>query len=507
MPRPYIIGTRGSLLALTQCGQVKTELEKISGKKFELQIIKTQGDQIVDKPLWQLEGKDFFTKELDEKLMEKEVDLVVHSYKDLGSVRPAGIELAAVTKRQFPHDVLFIRTEIKDKIKILSTLNVGTSSPRRIVNIEKYLKDYLPKNNLKITCSVLRGNVNSRLKKLVDGEYDAIVLAMAGIERLLMDEKACAEIVPLLSKLDLMILPLQSFPSCASQGALGIECHETAAPELKQILKQMHHNQTFEEISRERKIFARYGGGCHLAVGIHVQKKNDFFVHYEQGEYNHQEIHKTYLNIERARMPKSEYIFLGMPKKGQSIDHYVYDEYIEKKPLQNAVINVGHILFTSGHTTRLAGKCTGAFWSSGMRTWKKLALLGHWISGACGPLGEIDLNELVDSRLVKQMLPFNERISLTRAGASGVFGKSVGVYEYDILDLGQEFQNKIINTKIFFWTSFSQYQTYLAKFPHILNATHACGMGKTWDQFKANNIKVEVFANIEEFKSILNSNS
>jgi hydroxymethylbilane synthase len=427
----------------------------------------------------------------------------VHSYKDLGSIRPEGIELAAVTKRQFPHDVLFIRKEIKDQIKTLNTLNVGTSSPRRIVNIEKHLKDYLPKNNLKITCSVLRGNVNSRLKKLVDGEYDAIVLAMAGIERLLMDEKASAEINPLLEKLDLMILPLQAFPSCASQGALGIECHEAATPELKLILKKMHHAQTFDEISRERKIFASYGGGCHLAVGIHVQKKNDLFVHYEQGEYDKNEIQKTYLNIIRTSAPKSEYIFLGMPKKGPTTDHYIYDEYIEKKPIQNVAVKEGHILFTSGHATRLADKCTGSFWASGMRTWKKLASLGHWVNGACGPLGEIDLNELIDSKLIKQMLPLNEKISLTRAGANGVFGKSVGVYEYSLLDVSKDFQNKIENTTNFFWTSFSQYQTYLAKFPNILNATHACGIGKTWDQFMANQVKVEVFANIDEFKKTI----
>ena len=95
--KKYLIGTRGSLLALTQCTQVKNQLEKITGDQFELKVIKTQGDQITDKPLWQLEGKDFFTKELDAALLTGDVDLVVHSYKDLGSDRPEGIKLAAIT--------------------------------------------------------------------------------------------------------------------------------------------------------------------------------------------------------------------------------------------------------------------------------------------------------------------------------------------------------------------------------------------------------------------------
>ena len=105
MPTHYKIGTRGSLLALTQCGQVKDQLEKITGDTFELVSIKTQGDIQTSQPLWQMEGNNFFTKDLDEALLKGDVDLVVHSYKDLGSIRPEGITLAAVTKRSFAHDI------------------------------------------------------------------------------------------------------------------------------------------------------------------------------------------------------------------------------------------------------------------------------------------------------------------------------------------------------------------------------------------------------------------
>src|SRR5690606_21785539 len=136
----YKIGTRGSLLAVTQSTLMKNELERISGEKFELVLIKTQGDQITNKPLWQLEGKDCFTKELDEALLAGTVDLVIHSYKDLGSERPQGIKLAAVTERKFAHDILLIPQKNVDALSNWEgDFIVGTSSPRRIVNLTRSL--------------------------------------------------------------------------------------------------------------------------------------------------------------------------------------------------------------------------------------------------------------------------------------------------------------------------------------------------------------------------------
>jgi len=164
----YKIGTRGSLLALTQCKQTKNELEEKSNDSFELIPISTQGDQITDKPLWQLDGKDFFTKELDHALLTKSVDLVVHSYKDLGSERPEGIQLEAITKRKFAHDILLIEKETIKDLANKKVFTVGTSSPRRTENIKQFLKDFLPNisSNIEIKVENLRGNVNTRIEKV-----------------------------------------------------------------------------------------------------------------------------------------------------------------------------------------------------------------------------------------------------------------------------------------------------------------------------------------------------
>lgn len=137
----FTLGTRGSLLAVTQSTLVKNQLELYYPQhKFQIKTIKTQGDVVTNKPLWQLEGKDFFTKELDDALNLKEVDFVVHSCKDLSTERPNNIKLAAITQRTFPNDVLLITKEKLAQIqnKKLTNIIIGTSSPRRHYLLEKF---------------------------------------------------------------------------------------------------------------------------------------------------------------------------------------------------------------------------------------------------------------------------------------------------------------------------------------------------------------------------------
>lgn len=262
MSKNYKIGTRGSLLAVTQCTLIKNEITERTGDEFELNLIQTQGDQQTEKPLWQMDGKDFFTKELDTALLANKVDLVVHSYKDLGSDRPEGISLATITQRKFAHDILLIKKENISKIKDLDQFIVGTSSPRRIVNIESSLKDFLPNasESLEVKCKMLRGNVNTRIQKLRDDNYHAIVLALAGLERLANKKESKEELAGLLDGLTFMVMPQKVFPSSASQGALAIEYNSVRDDqELYKTLRSVHCETTEEEVKRERAAFQTYG--------------------------------------------------------------------------------------------------------------------------------------------------------------------------------------------------------------------------------------------------------
>ncbi|MEX0798294.1 MAG: hydroxymethylbilane synthase, partial [Bacteriovoracaceae bacterium] len=365
----HLIGTRGSLLALTQCSLLKEEIESKTSARFDLKAIKTEGDQKTDLPLWQLEGKDFFTKELDAALLKDEVDMVVHSYKDLGSERPDGLELAAIGKRRFAHDILLIKKETIPSIKNKKEFVVGTSSPRRITNAETSLKEFLPKasQKLEVKCKTLRGNVNTRIQKLVDGQYDAIILALAGLERLANKEDSAKILKGLLKELTFLILPQKTFPSSAAQGALAVEVHANSPKkaQLLEVLGSIHHKETVEEVKREREAFLSYGGGCHLAVGIHVKKHKDLFIHIHKGVQDKQAINLVKVEGVDYAPIKGKKTFLALGDN---------DKLVSQIPIKADIPANKNLFVTSQYCLEaLEGSKANSIWASGSRTHKKLA--------------------------------------------------------------------------------------------------------------------------------------
>lgn len=505
MSTHYKIGTRGSLLALTQCGQVKDQLEILTGDTFELVPIKTQGDIQTSQPLWQMEGNNFFTKELDEALLNGEVDLVVHSYKDLGSVRPEGITLAAVTKRAYAHDILLIKNETIPKIKERLEFVVGTSSPRRVVNLEKNLADFLPKGkNAVIKTKMLRGNINTRIQKLRDGDYDAIVLALPGIERLSQTSSSLVELKRLLDGINFMILPQSIFPSSASQGALAIEAKVQRADngELLKKLSLMTDLKTSEEVARERKAFNEYGGGCHLAVGINVRKlakeKGHFFLHNHQGFHDGKSV--DLIQLEGSSLPA----FLVAPKVFNGTP--ASDELIQKKNMTVTLDQGLHLYITSKYCIdAVSGSNPQSLWAAGTKTMQDLAALGYWVNGTADAIGDEEIQRLRASSAVSTMIDTNAPlIVLSNDEAKSTLSEAevIACYKREINpNVTEEFKAEILKTEVFYWTSFFQYNAYIYHFPEIKNKMHACGIGKTYDLFKSNNIDVYPVAGMEEFKS------
>lgn len=507
MPTHYKIGTRGSLLALTQCGQVKAELERLTGDTFELVVIKTQGDLIQNAPLWQLDGKDFFTKELDEALLSGAVDLVVHSYKDLGSIRPEGIELAAITKRYYAHDILLIKNETIPTIKNRTDFIVGTSSPRRIVNIEKHLADFLPKGkNISVKTKVLRGNVNTRIQKLRDNEFDAIVLALPGIERLAHTPSSKEELKKLLEGINFMVLPQSIFPSAASQGALGIECAKDRSDGgiLLSKLKLLEDQTTKEEVQRERKAFNEYGGGCHLAVGVNVRKltldKAEYYLHNHKGKLEQDKSVVDVFFLEGRELPSffvPPVVFNGHPTN---------DELIFKKNIPLTLDNHLHLYVTSKYCLDAVSKTQPkSLWAAGTKTMKDLASLGFWVNATADALGDEEIEKLRQSHAINLMINQNAPLiilSNDEAKTSIKNSQVLACYKREINpQVSNQFRENILKTEVFYWSSFFQYQNYLKHFPEIENKFHACGVGKTLMHFKEKNIPVLPMAGMEEFKS------
>lgn len=504
----YKIGTRGSLLAVTQSTLMKNELERISGESFELVLIKTQGDEITNKPLWQLEGKDFFTKELDEALLKGEVDLVIHSYKDLGSVRPEGIKLAAVTERKFSHDILLIPQETVDKLANWGTAEfvVGTSSPRRITNLTRSLPDFLP-HIKEIRCETLRGNVNTRIKKLREGQYHAITLALAGLERLAQTHKSSQELSDLLKKMNYLILPQSTFPSAASQGALGIETRDNRDDngKLARIIGELAHERTVEEVFRERKAFKEYGGGCHLAVGIHVKQVEDMYLHVHAGEVDGKLIAKKWL--EGVTVPKvTGKLFVGLPKGTRP--GVVYDEYLEKVPAKRTLeLDDKHVFVTSRYclpSLQTSKVKPATLWAAGTKSARVLTDAGYWINGTSDSLGTQDLQDLRNSLALRLMSDSirEDWLTLSHDDGKNDLGAVIGCYKRVPKAIDPAYEKELREVGACFWSSYPEYEHFVKAFPFLKGVKHFCGLGKTWNEFRKAKVDVTPLPGMEEFYAL-----
>jgi len=242
------IGTRGSNLALWQAKHVKQKLEESNPDiQIELVIIKTEGDKKLDIPLSEIGGKGLFIKELEDFLLRKEIDIAVHSLKDMTTIIPAGLCLAAVTCREDPRDCLI--THDSSKLNDLkSGTIIGTSSLRR--------KSLLLNNRPDLAVKLLRGNMDTRLRKLEEGEYGGIIAAAAGIKRLGKVEKITE------------YLPLEDFIPAVGQGALGIEVR-AGDEETIQIIRLLNDVNTEDCVTAERAFLERLEGSCKAPIAAH----------------------------------------------------------------------------------------------------------------------------------------------------------------------------------------------------------------------------------------------
>jgi hydroxymethylbilane synthase len=254
MKDQFTIGSRGSRLALWQAEWVKSSLEALRpGVRVSIEIIKTQGDVMRDVPLAVIGGKGVFTKELEEALLAERIDIAVHSLKDLPTTLPEGLHVAAITEREDARDALVLPEGRAGESVSIKTLRegaiIGTSSLRRQAQLRFLRSD--------IELKDLRGNVDTRLRKLDAGWYDAIVLASAGLRRLGFDERISAAIDP-----------AEMLPA-VGQGALGIETR-AGDPATNEIISLLEHAPTRAACTAERALLFALGGGCQVPIAAHA---------------------------------------------------------------------------------------------------------------------------------------------------------------------------------------------------------------------------------------------
>ena len=258
------IGTRGSRLARWQANQLKSKLASIDIES-ELVIIKTKGDNIQNLGFDKMEGKGFFTKEIEDSLLAKEVDIAVHSLKDLPTSQADGLVIAGLSERADPRDLLLIHPDAVDIDSVLSLpagAKVGTSSLRRKTQILHLAPE--------VNVVDLRGNVPTRIQKLRDGLYDAIILAAAGITRLDLD----------ISDLVVKKLHPRELVPAPAQGVIGYQVRASDTSLRKDILK-LHDTATASRTNVERKVLKLMEGGCQMPLGVYcdIDQANNYHVY------------------------------------------------------------------------------------------------------------------------------------------------------------------------------------------------------------------------------------
>lgn len=253
-PETITIATRKSALALWQAEHIKARLEALHpGLQVELLPMSTRGDVILDTPLAKIGGKGLFVKELEVAMLEGRADLAVHSMKDLPVEFPPGLELFAICEREDPSDA-FVSNQYENLEQMPAGAIVGTCSLRRRCQIAERFPHLQIRD--------LRGNVQTRLRKLDDGEFDAIILATSGLVRLELDQRIRLR------------MPAEESLPANGQGALGIECRSDDQ-RIKALLKPLEHEQTRVCVLAERAMNRRLEGGCQVPIGAFAELEND----------------------------------------------------------------------------------------------------------------------------------------------------------------------------------------------------------------------------------------
>lgn len=508
------LGTRRSLLAWAQSSWVARELERLNpGIKVELVGIDTRGDKIQDVPLQSVQGKEFFVAELDQALRSREVDLSVHSMKDLSLDRPKDFALAAVPARANPRDVVLFGPQVIEKLRRGQPIRIGTSSPRRIENIPSFLARALPRFGSeapKLEFVEIRGNVNTRLSRVIEAlesprALDGAVLAFAGLIRLWADAAGRAELSKLLKDVRWMVLPLVECPAASAQGALAVECRADDR-EVRDIIRKLHHEPTARAAQRERALLAEWGGGCHQRFGataIH---------HPELGE----------LMYVRGKKPDNSAVdgvsWQAPSKPGQSVQAW---DGMEWRPSESAspaqalpsVSGIeGQAVFVA-HSRALPDSWLESarksrIWTSGTSSWFRLAEKGLWVEGSADGLGY----DFLQSTLREEVLQLPEasrwKVLTHEDARSGWKSEQVvATYRVPLLtgDTLERAKAALKRATHVFWASGSQYEALRGHAP--ARASHACGAGKTAQQLRDLDatLNLTVFPSNEEWKKWLNA--
>jgi hydroxymethylbilane synthase len=463
-------------------------------------------------PLSGVEGKEFFTAEIDQALLQGRVDITVHSLKDLSIERPAGLCTAAIPKRANPRDIALFAADVPARLAAGAGVRIGSSSPRRQELLPPFLARVLPHAaNNSITLESLRGNVDSRLRRLreprgSERHLDGIVLALAGLTRLYADteteRRGQALMQELLAGLNFMLLPLSENPAAPGQGALAIECRSDAAA-TRAILATLDDPATRGAVNSERALLGEWGGGCHQRFGAtQVALPGVGALLYVAGRRDTGEpvaMHRWWPDHALPAAPRAAQAWDGSRQPAPQFEYLLDATQLGAQLSGSQAVFVAHWrALPPGASAQLANR---RVWTSGTASWEKLAQLGVWVEGSAEGLG-IEALAGTFAEPVLRLPQASDWALLTHADAthSGSARRVVASYRLQ----GQSFADEasLRAATHVFWNSVAQYE----RGRHLLrtDVQHAAGPGRTAAHLQGAGIEnFRAFPSVDEWRNWL----
>ncbi len=455
-------------------------LQNNSNVKITYLTKSTEGDLDQKSPLSSMKIPGVFTDDLRKSLIDNKCDIVVHSWKDLPIDIGTKTNISGTLKRADERDILLIPKKRFGDIKKSKKISILSSSPRRVYNLKSFIKDYFPFDCNVINFINVRGNIPTRLDKLIKGEGDALIVAKAAIDRLINNpfkeyQILSTETEKKIAACNWMVIPLSINPCSPGQGALAIETH-TENKSLNKIIKEISDPLTYACVEIERKVLKKFGGGCHQKIGVSCFPTFFGLIKVEKGKlddngefYDLSIIKNAYES--NSKVNKSEIYPENL------LDYDFYDREVINESVGKINLLKNHCIWISRKSALpidASISCDNIIWTSGLKTWKALAKRGIWVNGTSDNMGE-DFNPNIQS-LCKY--PW---VKLTHDKSPKSIIEKV-IFTYKLKE--KEFFPNIIGKNYFFWMSSTAFILAISKEPSILNANHACGPGNTFKEIK-----------------------
>ncbi|XVJ64645.1 MAG: hypothetical protein HEQ40_00165 [Lacibacter sp.] len=495
---------RSSTLSLLQAQLVKQNLLQAQPDAFvEVVGRSSRGDREQHVSLSVLDGTDFFTEDIFNALANDEADIAVHSLKDMSAPHFFSHNAFAVVDRDDVRDVAIFNPDVIEKIKNGQTIIVGTCSPRREEMAVHFLKKALPQlGTINIKTKPIRGNVEGRLKQLDDGLYDATILATAGLNRLLKYSSTQTAVTnpgggltisDLLKHKLLMLLPLFECVPAPCQGAIVAEAHpyNKLAVEL---LQKINNTELFAEVSAEKQKAFEYGTGCLQKFGVTTIRTKSSTHLYAAGEDANGKSFQHWTNLPQLQFNEDELFSSTVCMRDFFEYEWKQNEFDIKQP----------IVFVANYKSVKDASATAVLqrkriWAAGTKTWLELAQLGYWVEGSADALGFESLADVWQMPLLQ--IDASEVCILTHEHAAERWrAKGLNaISNYTLQPTNESLLiERIHKAKVFFWSSFSQYEHY-GKYT-TYDATHICAGGETATLLQQAGVNPIVFPTIKAFE-------